>query len=302
MDIGQGSDTILTQMVAEELGVPFEEINLISRDTDAAPYTWATSASRLTYTGGNAVRMAAIDAREQLLTLAAQQLDENREDLVVRDKKVFVKWAPEKGFTFQQLAAISCWVKGGQIIGKSSFMVEKPPFDRSGFYGFPFGTMSGYIFAAQAAEVEVDIETGKVRVIQGASAHDMGHAIHPQNAEGQIEGGFVQGLGYALTEEIAFDGGKVINPSFADYKIPITTDVPPIRSIIVEAYDETGPYGAKGLGEPGLVGVAPAIANAIFDAVGVRIKDLPITPEKVCDALKGKQVTIPWKEIWKKNY
>ena len=129
----------------------------------------------------------------------------------------------------------------------------------------------------------------------------MGHAIHPQNAEGQIEGGFVQGLGYALTEEIAFDGGKVINPSFADYKIPITTDVPPIRSIIVEAYDETGPYGAKGLGEPGLVGVAPAIANAIFDAVGVRIKDLPITPEKVCDALKGKQVTIPWKEIWKKN-
>jgi CO/xanthine dehydrogenase Mo-binding subunit len=302
MDIGQGSDTILTQMVAEELGVPFEDINLISRDTDAAPYTWATSASRLTYTGGNAVRMAAIDAREQLLTLAAQQLDENREDLVVKDKKVFVKWAPEKGLTFHQLGAISCWVKGGQIIGKSSFMVEKPPFDRSGFYGFPFGTMSGYIFAAQAAEVEVDIETGKVRVIQGASAHDMGHAIHPQNAEGQIEGGFVQGLGYALTEEIAFDGGKVINPSFADYKIPITMDVPPIRSIIVEAYDETGPYGAKGLGEPGLVGVAPAIANAIFDAVGVRIKDLPITPEKVCDALKGKQVTIPWKEIWKKNY
>ena len=166
MDIGQGSDTILTQMVAEELGVPFEDINLISRDTDAAPYTWATSASRLTYTGGNAVRMAAIDAREQLLTLAAQQLDENREDLVVKDKKVFVKWAPEKGLTFHQLGAISCWVKGGQIIGKSSFMVEKPPFDRSGFYGFPFGTMSGYIFAAQAVEVEVDIETGKVRVIQ----------------------------------------------------------------------------------------------------------------------------------------
>jgi CO/xanthine dehydrogenase Mo-binding subunit len=302
MDIGQGSDTILTQMVAEELGVPFEEINLISRDTDAAPYTWATSASRLTYTGGNAVRMAAIDAREQLLTLAAQQLDENREDLVVKDKKVFVKWAPEKGLTFHQLGAISCWVKGGQIIGKSSFMVENPPFDRSGFYGFPFGTMSGYIFAAQAAEVEVDIETGKVRVIQGASAHDMGHAIHPQNAEGQIEGGFVQGLGYTLTEEIAFDGGKVINPSFADYKIPITMDVPPINSIIVEAYDETGPYGAKGLGEPGLVGVAPAIANAIFDAVGIRIKDLPITPEKVLEALKGKQVTILWKDIWKKNY
>jgi len=301
MEIGQGSDTILTQIVAEELGVPIEEINLISRDTDAAPYTWATSASRLTYTGGNAVRLAAIDAREQLLELASKQLDENKEDLMIQNKRVFVKWAPEKGLTFHQLGAISCWVKGGPIIGKSSFMVETPAFDRSGFKGFPFGTMTGYIFAAQATEVEVDVETGKVKVIQCASAHDVGYAIHPQNVEGQIEGGFVQGLGYTLSEEIVFDGGKVINPSFADYKIPIAMDIPPLTPIIVEAHDETGPYGAKGLGEPGLVGVAPAIANAIFDAVGVRIKDLPITPEKVLDAIKGKQVTIPWKDIWKKN-
>jgi carbon-monoxide dehydrogenase large subunit len=302
MDIGQGSDTILTQIVAEELGVPLEDINLISRDTDAAPYTWATSASRLTYTGGNAVRLAAIDAREQLLELASKQLDENKDDLMVQNKKIFVKWDPEKGLTFHQLGAISCWVKGGPIVGKSSFMVETPPFDRSGFSGFPFGTMTGYIFAAQAVEVEVDVETGKVKMIQCASAHDVGHAIHPQNVEGQIEGGFVQGLGYALTEEIVFDGGKVINPSFADYKIPMAMDIPPITPIIVEAYDETGPYGAKGLGEPGLVGVAPAIANAIYDAIGVRIKDLPITPEKVLDAIKGKKVTIPWTDIWKKNF
>jgi len=302
MDIGQGSDTIMAQIVAEELKVPIDEINLVTRDTDATPYTWATSASRLTYTGGNAVKRAAIDAREKLLDLAAQQLEANKEDLIIENKKVFVKGAPERGLTFHQLGAVSCWVKGGQIIGQSSFMVEDPPFDRSGFSGFPFGTQTAYIFAAQAVEVEVDVETGKVKVLRGAAAHDVGHAIHPQNVEGQIEGGFVQGLGYALCEEIVFDGGKVINPSFADYKIPNAMDIPPITSMIVEAYDETGPYGAKGIGEPGLVGVGPAIANAVADAIGVRIKELPITPEKVLNAIKGKQVTIPWREIWKQNY
>jgi CO/xanthine dehydrogenase Mo-binding subunit len=181
-------------------------------------------------------------------------------------------------------------------------MVENPPFDRSGFIGFPFGTMSAHIFAAQAAEVEVDMETGKVKVIRCAAAHDVGHAIHPQNVEAQIEGGFVQGLGYALSEEMAFDGGKVINPSLAEYKILNAKDVPPITPIIVEAHDETGPFGAKGLGEPGLVGVAPAIVNAIYDAIGVRIKELPVTPEKILNGVKGKKVTIPWTEIWKKNF
>lgn len=302
MDIGQGSDTIFAQIVAEELGIPIEDINLVIRDTDATPYTWATSASRLTYTGGNAVKRAAIDAREQLLSLAAQQLEANKEDLVIKDKRIFVKGSPNKGLTYHQLGDISCWVKGGQIVGKSTYMVEEPPFDRSGFTGFPFGTQTAYIFAAQAAEVEVDVETGKVKLIRCSSAHDVGHAIHPQNVEGQIEGGFVQGLGYALMEEMVFDGGKVINPSLADYKIPNARDVPPITPIIVEASDDTGPYGAKGLGEPGLVGVAPAIANAIFDAIGVRMKDLPMTPEKVLDAIKGKKVTIPWTEIWKKNF
>jgi CO/xanthine dehydrogenase Mo-binding subunit len=302
MDVGQGSDTIFTQIVAEELGVPIDDINLVVRDTDATPYTWATSASRLTYTGGNAVRLAAIDAREQLLNLAAQQLEAKKEDLLIKDKKIFVRGAEEIGLTYHQLGDISCWVKGGQIIGKSSYMVESPPFDRSGFAGFPFGTQTAYIFAAQAAEVEVDVETGKVKVIRCTAAHDVGHALHPQNVEGQIEGGFVQGLGYALTEEMAFDGGKVMNPSLADYKILNAKDVPPITPIIVEAHDDTGPYGAKGLGEPGLVGVAPAIANAIYDAIGVRIKDLPVTPEKILNAIKGKKVTIPWTEIWKKNF
>jgi len=290
IDIGQGSDTVLCQICAEELGVPIEEISILTGDTDATPYTWATSASRLTYTGGNAVRRAAQDAKDQLLDLAAGQLGLERETLEIRNKKVFVSEDPDKGLTFQQLGAISCWAKGGPIIGKESFMVEEPAFDRSGFQGFPFGTMTAYIFAAQAAEVEVDVETGQVRIVRGASAHDVGHAVNPQNVEGQIEGGYVQGLGYALTEETIVDGGKVINPSFADYKILPAVDVPDLKSIIVEAYDETGPFGAKGVGEPGLVGVAPAVANAIFDAIGVRITELPITPEKVLNGIRSRNL------------
>ncbi len=289
VDIGQGSDTILCQICAEELGVPIEEISILTGDTDATPYTWATSASRLTYTGGNAVKRAAEDAKNQILDLAADQLGVNREALEIRNKRVFVKEAPDKGLTFHDVGAISCWVKGGPIIGKESFMVEEPAFDRSGFQGFPFGTMTAYIFAAQAVEVEVDVETGQIRIIRGASAHDVGHAVNPQNVEGQIEGGYVQGLGYALIEETVFDGGKVINPSFADYKILPAVDVPPLKSIIVEAYDHTGPFGAKGVGEPGLVGVAPAVANAIFDAIGVRITELPITPERLLTKIKSKR-------------
>jgi len=288
MDIGQGSDTVLCQVCAEELGVPMDEISLLTGDTDATPYTWATSASRITYTGGNAVRRAAEDARNQLVGLAAEQLGVDREALEVKDKKVYAREAPEKALTFQQLGAISCWVKGGPIIGKNSFMVEEPAFDRSGFQGFPFGTMTAYIFAAQAAEVEVDTETGQIRVLRGSSAHDVGRAVNPQNVEAQIEGGYVQGLGYALTEETVFDGGKVINPSFADYKIPPAVDVPDLKSIIVEAYDETGPFGAKGVGEPGLVGVAPAVVNAIADAIGVRITELPVTPERILQGMRSK--------------
>ncbi len=288
MDIGQGVDTIYCQICAEELGVPLEDISILTGDTDATPYAWATSASRLTYTGGNAIKRAAQDAKSQLLDLAADQLGVNREAVQIKDKKAYVREDPDKALTFQQLGAISCWAKGGPIVGKNSFMVEEPAFDRKGFQGFPFGTMTAYIFAAQAAEVEVDVETGQVRVLRGASAHDVGHAVNPQNVEGQIEGGYVQGLGYALTEETVFDGGKVINPSFADYKILPAVDVPPLEPIIVEAYDETGPFGAKGVGEPGLVGVAPAVANAIFDAIGVRITDLPITPEKILKKMKSK--------------
>ncbi len=293
MDVGQGSDTILCQICAEELGIPMEDIALLTGDTDGTPYTWATSASRTTYTAGNSIKFAAQDAKKQLLDLAGKMLEANVEDLEIKDKRVYVKGSPKKGLTFQVLGAMSCWVSGGAIIGKSSFMVEGPPMDQSNFRGFPFGAgaMTAYIFAAQVVEVDVDVETGQVQVLKAVAAHDVGKAIHPANIEGQIEGGFVQGLGYALTEDTIFEKGRIMNPTFTDYKILPASDIPPIESIIVEARDDTGPFGAKGVGEPCLVGVAPAVANAVYDAIGIRFTDLPITPEKVLRALKEKETS-----------
>jgi CO/xanthine dehydrogenase Mo-binding subunit len=288
MDIGQGADTILTQICAEELGVSMDNIGIISGDTDVAPYTWATTASRLTYTAGNAVKRAAADAKRQILELAAGTLEASVDDLKIKDGKVVVVGNEAKGLSLFDLGAISCWVKGGAIVGRSSFMVEEPAMDRSGFEGFPFGTMTAYIFAGQTAEVEVDVETGEIRVLRGTAAHDVGRAINPCNVEAQIEGGYAQGLGFALTEETVFDQGRVVNPTLVDYKIPTSMEVPPITPIIVEARDETGPFEAKGVGEPVLAGVAPAVANALFDAIGVRFTELPITPERVREALRKK--------------
>jgi len=168
-------------------------------------------------------------------------------------------------------------------------MVEGPPFDakRAALSGFPFGHLTAYIFGVHMVEVEVDPETGKVNVVKGVAAHDVGRAINPLVVEGQIQGGFVQGIGYALTEELVLDGGKVANPTLVDYRIPSALDVPDVIPIIVESGEPSGPFGAKGVGECGLVGTAPAIANAIYDAVGVRIRELPITPERVLKGLKG---------------
>ena len=289
MEIGQGSDTVICQIVAEELGLPMEDVALVSADTDATPYTWATTANRITYTAGNSVRLAAKDARAQLLDLAATML--NEEDLQIKDKKIFSRRNPAKVLSYHDLGKISAWAKGGAIIGKSSFMVEEPKFDTSGFIGYPFGTpFAAYIFGVQGVEVEVDVETGQVQILNAVAAHDMGQPINPIGVEGQIQGGFVQAMGMALTEAVAFDKtGRIINTNFTDYKIPAAADVPPLTPIMVEAYDETGPFGAKGVGEGVIMGVAPALANAIYDAVGIRLTDLPMTPERLLKALEEKQ-------------
>lgn len=288
-EIGAGEETVLSQIAAEELGLPLEDIRIILADTDATPYNWGTQGSRATYCAGNAVKDAAANAKAHLFKIAARQLEANPEDLVAKERRVFVKGTPDKGISFRELGILSHWVTGGPAVGSSTFIVEGAPADPKRVLGFPFGALTAFIFAAQVVEVEVDRDTGEVKILQVHAAHDVGKAINPRNVEGQIQGGFVQGAGYALAEQLVFDNGKIINANLMDYKIPAATDVPGIVPVIVEEPEPTGPFGAKGVGEPGLVATAPAIANAIYDAVGVRIKELPITAEKILNALKEVQ-------------
>lgn len=286
-DTGQGAFTILTQIVAEELGVAAENVLILAGDTETSPYDGGSAASRQTFMTGNAVRLAAADARRQLLEIAAEMLEANPADLEAKDGAIYVAGVPERKLSFRQVsaAAHSGSRKQGPILGRGSFVPEGiTPLDPETGQGrrpTPF-----WMYASQAAEVELDTETGQARVLKITAAHDLGKAINPQTCEGQIEGALVMGTGYALFEEILQREGRVLNPSFMDYRVPTALDAPRMVPILVEERHKEGPLGAKGLGEPGLAPTAAAIANAVFNAVGVRIKDLPLTPEKVLQALR----------------
>ncbi|MBI2880127.1 MAG: molybdopterin-dependent oxidoreductase, partial [Candidatus Tectomicrobia bacterium] len=285
VDCGQGSNTMLGQIVAEELGVKPESVVMHTADTDIGPFDWGTAASRVTFILGPAVRRAAIDARNQLLERAADQMEARPDDLFIRDGAIRFKSDPEKGMPLSGVLMGNHRQggKGTPIIGVGTHTSEMTPLDEMGHGERPTPL---WMHAAQAAEVEVDVETGEVRVTRLVGAHDVGKAINPVGCVAQIEGALATGLGYALSEELRYDGGECINGTLADYKIPTTLDCPPYVSRIIEVPHEEGPYGAKGLGEPGLAPTAAAIANAIHDACGVRIRDLPMTAEKVYAALQ----------------
>lgn len=291
VDIGQGSDTALAQICAASLKVPVERVNLVNPDTDASPYNWGTGASRVTYTVGRAVASASESVSEQIKQRASIIFECAPGDLELRDGgMVGVKGVPGKVLPYSAVAGFSHFVAGGPIIGTTALMFDGPGFDpkRALLRGVPFSNLGAYVFGAQAIEVEVDEVTGQVEVVEVWSAHDVGRAINPQSVEGQIQGGVVQGIGYALIESVEWDQGKVVNPSFMDYKIPGAMDVPyGIHPIIVEHPEASGPFGAKGVGEPGLVGVGPAIRNAIAHAVGKRLAVMPFTAERVWTALQG---------------
>ncbi len=291
VDIGQGSDTTLAQICAGTLKVPVERVNLVNPDTDASPYNWGTGASRVTYTVGRAVAAASHSVGEQIMQRAAMMMECAPGDLELREGGlVGVKGVPGKFVPYAAVSGFSHWAVGGPIIGSNALMFDGPGFDpkRAVLKGVPFANLGAYVFGAQVVEVEIDDVTGQVTATEVWSAHDVGKAINPQSVEGQIHGGVVQGLGYALTESVEWDGGKVVNPSFMDYKIPGTLDVPfRIHPIIVEHPEASGPFGAKGVGEPGLVGIAPAVRNAILHACGKPLNALPFTPERVWTALAG---------------
>jgi CO/xanthine dehydrogenase Mo-binding subunit len=291
-EIGQGSFTIAAQMAAAALGVPVEWIRVITPvDTDYSPYEWQTVASRLTWSMGNAITAAAKDARQQILEMVAKAWKEKPEDLDIVNG-VVISYKSEEAIPLKNIVIYGIplpddqgWV-GGPILGRGNFM---PTY----VTGLDPETGQGpravvhYTTGAQAVDVEVDLETGRVEVIHGVAAFDVGKAINPDMVKAQMEGGFVQGLSTALFEALQIKDGVVQNPSFVDYRIATSTDVPKdIQTIIVEVPQDDGPYGARGIGEHAMVPTIPAIANAIFDAIGIRVGAPPYTSEKVYLAMK----------------
>jgi CO/xanthine dehydrogenase Mo-binding subunit len=284
-DMGQGSDTVIAQIVAEELGARAEDVVVIHTDTDVCPWDVGAHASRTTFVAGNSARGAARKVKEQLLEAAAKSLGESAEDLDIRDRVIFSKKDPEKKSSLNKVLRTAHYTTGGNMVMAEYFY---DPANENLDKEFKGNLSVTYAYGTHGAEVEVDKETGQVKILKYIAAHDVGKAINPMLLEGQVYGGATMGIGYALTEKLVLQNGKVMNPNFLDYKMLTAKDVPRIEPIVIETNDQFGPFGAKGVGEPGLVPTAPAIANAIYDAIGVRIKELPITPEKVLAALKEK--------------
>ncbi|MEE8441285.1 MAG: molybdopterin cofactor-binding domain-containing protein, partial [Spirochaetia bacterium] len=270
-DLGTGSDTILVQIAAEALGVPPERIEILSSDTDLTPFDVGAYASSTTYISGGAVKKCALAMVDQLRTVAGEALEVGKETLT-HERECFTDPASGKSFTFEQIGYRSFYAANqAQLQANASHTseVSPPP------------------FLAQFAEVEVDPETGIVQVIEFVSAVDCGRAINPILAEGQIEGAAVNGISFALSEQFVFNrDGRVTNAAFGRYGMYTTADMPKMQTFLVPSEEETGPYGAKSVGEIGINGPAPAIANAIYDAVGVRLYNLPMTPERVYRALR----------------
>lgn len=288
-DLGQGSDTVLCQIAAEELGIPYESVRIISADTAVTPDAGASSASRQTFVSGNAVKMAAANVKVHLVGLAAENWQCHPSQIIIKDGIVNCASDPGKAMDFAQLAR-ECHQRGRQFIGFAWYDNFTPDVDPVTNQGDAY---SSYIYATQVADVEVDTETGQVTVLRVFAAHDVGRAINPRNVEQQIEGAVAQGVGYAVMEEVVLKDGRTMTPSFNKFLIPTSLDAPEVITCIVEDPEPKGPYGAKGVGEGAIIPTAAAVINAIYDAVGIRIASLPATPEKVLALLAEKEAASP---------
>jgi len=273
-DLGTGAKTVCAQVAAEELGVRFEDVRVMAGDTDVVPYDLGAYASRTTFLSGGATQRAAAAAREQLFALAAAKLDVPFDELEACGGKICVRGAPDKTISFREVVQPGPGRPSPVIMGQAGFAPR-----------------NDYSFAAQFAEVEVDTETGQTRVLRMVAVHDIGRAINPDGAEGQVEGGLHQGIGYGLIEDMAIDPrtGRTLNPNFVDYKLLTAQDMPAIQVAFIESADPLGPFGAKGVAEDAVCPTAPALINAIYNAVGVRIRELPATAERVLAALQEKE-------------
>lgn len=282
-ELGQGSETVLAMIVAETLGVPLERVDVVNSDTAIKPWDVGAHASRTTFVAGNAARLAAEKLRGRLLAMAAEELEAPVERLDAADGWIFVRDVPGRRVAYDRAARSGHLRERGQTLVAEAFydpptaMLDK---DLRGNVSATYG------FAAQAVVVDVETATGAVRARRIVSAHDVGRALNPLAAEGQIHGGIHMGLGYALSERLVVEQGQVLTASFMDYAILRADDMPEIVVRLIESDETEGPFGAKGLGESGVIPVSAAVANAVRDAIGVRFTELPITAAVVHAALR----------------
>jgi CO/xanthine dehydrogenase Mo-binding subunit len=285
-DIGGGQASSLCQIAAEVLGVPLADVKIYIADTALTPLAGTTTATRQLYMSGNATLMAAREVRKTLLKKAGEIMEMDPDRLDLADRRVIVKAGSGEPIRITEIVR-ACASEGLPLYNVALF---KAPFRNLTKYERIEGEVfPDFTFGSHAVEVAVDEDTGGVQVRKLIACYDVGRAINPLSVEGQLEGGAVYALGYGLTEEVMIQEGRIKTPSFAEYLIPTAMDVPEVQTVVLESGEGVGPFGAKGVGEPSVNSVAPAIANAIYDAVGVRIRDLPITAEKVFKALKGYQ-------------
>lgn len=257
----------------------FEDVAVVHGDTDIVPWDIGAFASHTTFMGGRAAQMATAEVKKQLLSRAADQLEAAADDLVISEGMISVKGVPGMKLSVRDAIAPRLGIPAAHLVGTATYYPTK-----------------SYSFAAHFVQVKVDTQTGQIEVVKVVPVHEIGRVIHPIAAAGQIEGGIQQGIGHTLTEDYVIDpnDGRSLNPSFVDYKMPLSMDMPPIHTIILEtAPSAGGPFGAKGVGEDPIIAIGPAIANAVYDAIGVRFRHYPITPEQVLDALREKREGAP---------
>ncbi len=269
-----GTNSVLQQIAGEELGVGMDQVGILTGDTDTAPVAPVSAGSNITRSMGTTVKMAAETLRRQILDITAGQLEANIDDLDIKDGWVHVKGSDDRGMTFADVYKVASMTEGGPLMASASVPMQ--------------GTTLQY--APQVVEVEVDMETGEVKIIDVTVIQDVGFALNPLSVEGQLEGGATQALGYGLAEQMMFDPqtGRNTNPGFLDYKIPSSADIPNIKTVLVEVPAKDTLYGARGVGEPPIVATGTAIANAVADAIGVPVLTLPLTPERVLQAIQQK--------------
>jgi xanthine dehydrogenase molybdenum-binding subunit len=282
-EIGQGSETVLAMIVAETLGVPLDRVDVVNSDTAVMPWDVGAHASRTTFIAGNAARLAAEKVRAQLLDMAAGLLDEPVAGLTIADGWIYVAAEPQRRLPYDRVVRAGHYRSAGRTLVAEAFYDPPTEMLDKDLRG---NVSAAYGFAAQAVLLDVEEATGRVVVRRVASAHDVGRALNPLAAEGQVHGGIHMGLGYALAERLVVEEGQVLTQSFMDYALLRAADMPAIAVRLVESAEAEGPFGAKGLGESGVIAISAAVANAVHDATGVRFRELPITSARVRQALR----------------